>query len=300
MVNDSIYNDENINGIRVSKLIVDVASDILRDRLVDVIKSKSRDLNKADTQSYASLEDYLSKNQRNFHSDAYFYSDQLKNMYPGNKPVKTCAEFDLTLCLNLFRRLLHPPGRQVIHANASAVYTSPWSTEPSYNDTTLAANLVRLKIIRDLNYGHIHRSLSLRPNQMERLGAFENAKCPRGCSLVAKLEYAIYSMCKSEEQRVGYKAKINACLEQPISDPNVVDRYKELIRNLVAKDRDTTALILRQVEFLNITDEKILKIDKNNYEKIKTSMRNLFKMLDKMNVNYEQLVNKMYDISPSH
>ena len=301
MSNTALFDQEELNGIRVSKLIVDVASDILRDRIVDVIKSKARNFNKQDTQSYTSLDDYLTKKQAVFLVDTFFYPDQLKVMYPDNKPTKSSKEFDMTLCLNLFRRLLHPPWRNATPDNISPGHTSSWSTEPNHNDTSFASHLVRLKIIRDLNYGHIHRSLSLNQKEMERLETFKNANYSNDYSLLAKLEYSIYGLCKNVEQRTEYKTKIDACLEQPISEPKVVNHYKNTIETLVAKDRETNELFTKQIELLNIKDEKILAllkqnhdIDKNNCEQMKTNQQNLFKALGKLDVSYEKLLNKMY------
>ena len=299
----SPFSEEDLNGIRISKVIVDVAANILRDRLLDVIQNKAKAFNKHDPQTYTSLEDYLFKNKNAFKVDEYFYPDQLKVMFPENKPSKTAKEFDLTLCLNLFRRQLYPPYRNTTLTN-NADTNRPWSTEPNYSDTSFASHLVRLKLIRDLNYSHIHTSMRCVQKEMERFTKFEKIKYPKGYSLVAKLEYAIYGLCKSAEQRAEYKSRIDACLEEPICDQKSVDRYKSIIENLVAKDQDTNKLFLEQIELLHVKDNKILKlvqenraIAKNNYEKVKTNQINLFKVLDKLKINCAEIIEKVYDMS---
>jgi hypothetical protein len=301
----NVYPKENLNGIRISKIIVDVGTQILQERLIDVITNKEKEFekylrNKANV--YNSIGDYLEKRRTDFSNN--FFPDQIKAMYTNNKASKTSNEFDLTLCLNLYKDLLYSPKKR--NSSHGATVISAWSSEPAYDDESFTANLVRLKIFRDKNYGHISKSNSFNEKEMERLSTFESkkAKYPNGYSFLAKLEFAIYGLCKDTVQKNAYKNKIDECMQNAINDPKVVDRYKSLISNLIAKDQEANEMILKQIENLNEKDEKVLtlikenrQIGKNNYEKIKNNQKNLFKILNKLNINVEQLFDKIYDIS---
>jgi hypothetical protein len=118
----NVYPKENLNGIRISKIIVDVGTQILQERLIDVITNKEKEFekylrNKANV--YNSIGDYLEKRRTDFSNN--FFPDQIKAMYTNNKASKTSNEFDLTLCLNLYKDLLYSPKKRNSSHGATAL-----------------------------------------------------------------------------------------------------------------------------------------------------------------------------------
>ena len=201
-----LYSDEIINGVRISKILIDIGTELLQKRLIDIILNKN-DLYteyRQDTTSYRSLEHFLDANSREFKNIQYFFNTQIQTMYPNNVPTKSAAKFDITLCCNLYRHLLKPP----VGKNGSV---RGWNVIPLFDDTSPGANIIRIKFVRDINYGHVHK-LGCNIKDLERLETFYSKQKQNSLSLLAKLEHSIYGLCLDSVEKAKYESLITACL----------------------------------------------------------------------------------------
>ena len=91
----SIFNSENPftnevhNATRISFIVVDVAGEILRKKLEEIILYKNCSMTRirCDTNLYNNVKEYFEKNQNIFKDNSEFYADQINAMYPKNIPT---------------------------------------------------------------------------------------------------------------------------------------------------------------------------------------------------------------------
>ncbi|CAF0813865.1 unnamed protein product [Brachionus calyciflorus] len=87
-----------------------------------------------------------------------------------------------------------------------------------------------------------------------------------------------------------YNQEITRCLEESL-ESKTIDKYKEKISDLIAKDGKTTELIFRKISSLEIDIPEIKKHlkeankNKMDFEKAKVQLNNIFKILTKKNKN---------------
>jgi hypothetical protein len=275
----SILNSENPftnevhNAVRISLIVVDVAGEILRKKLEEIILNKNGSMSKIRcvTNSYNNVKEYFEKNQNIFKDNSEFYADQINAMYPKNIPTSNIVnneKFDITLCTHILSWLVIKP-------------LSGWSSkhEPQQNDTSFGANIVRIRLIRNINWAHVHK-FGMKDNEMKRFNKNDNS-----LSLLAKLESAIYSLCKDSNEIKDYKDKIDKCCSCEI-DEKKISTYKNKIANLVAKDLEFHEFLIKEIGengkisqvIINLINENNIN-DMKNFDRIKNLQQSLLQKL---------------------
>ncbi|XP_069103247.1 uncharacterized protein [Argopecten irradians] len=126
---------ETTNFARLSRLVLDVCSDILRDVLATHIPLPGL---------HAIL-----KSQKH-HLRQKLISRQLSILYPpGNVFLGTLKDLDFSLLYSLVRNI------QGINISP---HTKGWGKEPDATDRSLAANIDRLRVLRNEAYGHLPKA----------------------------------------------------------------------------------------------------------------------------------------------
>ena len=205
-------------------------------------------------------------------------------MYPKNHPATNVADngkFDVTLCSRILKYLILKPN-------------NGWNKEPSDDDESFAANIIRIKMIRNNNWAHVHQ-FGIADSEMKQLKYFNTNDYPRGFSLFAKLEYAIHKLCKDSKEIQYYEDRINACCNSEI-DEKTISKYKNEIANLMAKDLETHEFILKEAGERRKNDENIIrlieeskKINKNNFDQIKNIQEKLLKYFENIDTIFNSL-----------
>ena len=155
------FSSELQNSFRISKILIDIGGEVLRKLLENHILNKAKvlDLSRPECKS---IEEYFRQNGKIFKDKTNYFKNQIDTMYPKGVPTKNCEKFDISLCSNLLlNNLIEKPKNK-------------WSTDPLPNDNSIGANIMRLKIIRDINYAHVHR-LGCTSNDLKRLKEFPNS-----------------------------------------------------------------------------------------------------------------------------
>ena len=275
------YSLEDENSCRISKILIDVGGEVLRKQLEKHIlnESKSLDANRPECKS---VEEYFNQNAKTYKDKKKFFKNQIDTMYPKGTPTRSCEKFDITLCANLLlENLIRKPK-------------TGWPIEPLPNDNSIGANIMRLKIIRNVNWAHIHK-FGCTLNELKRLKEFSNTiECAKDFSILAKLEFAIYGLCSNKKEKKLYEKAIYECCNCSL-DEKTVTNLRDTINNLVAKDTETNEYILRTIEKLGETfganlgtklaDIKLLiqenrKLDKDDFNQVKTNQEKLFHVLN--------------------
>ncbi|XP_078614605.1 uncharacterized protein LOC144883817 [Branchiostoma floridae x Branchiostoma japonicum] len=130
---DPVYTPETSNGARLQALLIDEGTRLVR-KVFD---------NKVSKMNPPSLRDQLL--QQKSHLEVYLDPSQRKKVYPGGTTVvDSSKDFDLSLLSLLLGRLCHmrPP-------------TTGWGRPPPVGDKSPIAWIIRLRLFRNENYGHI-------------------------------------------------------------------------------------------------------------------------------------------------
>ena len=270
------FTDDVHNAIRISMIIIDVAGDILRNKLEEIICNKNNTFiyKRYDKKSYKDVQEYFEKNEYIYKYNSSFFEDQINAMYPNNNPAANVknGKFDVTLCSRILLNIVLRPKTDC-------------DGKPDDKDTSFGANIVRIKFIRDVNWAHVHK-LGIKDSETKRLSEHKNKNDYQRLSLLAKLEYAINSLCKDSNESKDYEKKIDKCCECEI-DGKKISYYKNKIANLVAKDLETHELIIKKLGEIGKNDENIIKLisedkklNKKNFDILKNFQQKLVKLLD--------------------
>ena len=270
------FTKEVQNATRISLILVDIGGDILRKRLHEIILNNNHQA-RFDKESYANVKDYFKRNERVYNDNSHFFKEQINAMYPNSNPatdIMNNEKFDITLTTLIFQKLVIKPS-------------SGWSSEnePRYKDKSLGANIMRIKMIRNVNYAHVHR-FGIKESEMKRLNDYNENDYPKGFSILGKLEYAIYSLCKDSKEINEYKGKIDLRCNSQI-DEAVVLNYKNKIANMIAKDTEFHEFLVKEIEKQGKQNETVIRLleetkrlDKKNFEKVKNSQLKLIKIFE--------------------
>ena len=272
------FTDEVHNATRISVIVVDVAGEILRKKLEEIILNirNIHSSNRYDRKSYNNVHEYFLTNQNIFKDNTLFYEEQINAMYPNRNPTAQIVnneKFDITLCTMILQNLVLKP-------------TSGWSTKkwPNHDDNSFGANIMRIKIIRNNNWAHVHK-FGMKDAELKR-SSFNKSCFPKNSSLLAKLEHAIYSLCNDSNEIEYYKKKIDKSCECEI-DEKKVKLYRNKIANLLAKDLETHEILIKEIGEIEKNNHIIINLinenktnDMKHFDKIKNLQLNLLKNLD--------------------
>ena len=185
--------NETTNYARLCRLLIDVSSSVLR----ETFEKKRPPGNLDNVLSSPPVHSTLQKLRRK----KVLNSLQWDKLYPAIKSSVSSKNFDITLLTVLLRSIcgLHPPA-------------TGWDNIPAVADTTLEADIVRIKYYRNTVYGHATK---------------------------ASVDDATFNQCWKEIQdalvRLGgveYQEAIDD-LKNQCMDPVSEEHYKELLKQCV-------------------------------------------------------------------
>lgn len=121
------------NGARVSRLLIDKGTKAVRNIFSSI-------------HAPATLNATLTSYRVFFNGLRYVNCSQMDILFPPSGVQSKAEDYDITLLFILLRNIcnLNPP-----------VSTGSWNTNPPVSDTSMEANLVRIKYYRNIVYGHI-------------------------------------------------------------------------------------------------------------------------------------------------
>ena len=121
------------NGARVSRLLIDKGTKAVRNIFSSI-------------HAPATLNATLTSYRVFFNALRYVNCSQMDILFPPSGVQSKAEDYDITLLFILLRNIcnLNPP-----------VSTGSWNTNPPVSDTSMEANLVRIKYYRNIVYGHI-------------------------------------------------------------------------------------------------------------------------------------------------
>ncbi|CAH1245627.1 DZIP3 [Branchiostoma lanceolatum] len=129
---DPVYTPETANGARLQALLIDEGTPLVRKVFDDKVK----------TMNPPDLRDQLLRQRNDL--EGYLDPSQLEKVYPGGGVANSSEHFDMSLLCLLLGRLCHmrPPK-------------TGWGEEPPVGDKSPIAWIIRLRLFRNDNYGHI-------------------------------------------------------------------------------------------------------------------------------------------------
>ncbi|CAF1235330.1 unnamed protein product [Didymodactylos carnosus] len=158
-------------------------------------------------------------------------------------------KFDLSSCYSILRNLTGEiPKKGRWDENLS-------SMDP--NDHSLAANFNRLRLIRNVNFGHL---ITLKLNDHD----YDYYK--------HELKRIITGLCDDQNMKEDYEKKIDSVLSSSYSDKEIFKKYREEIIDLMIGHKED---LIKEIEKLDIKDNNEYKQEiKSLYDLLKYSNDN--------------------------
>ncbi|CAF1550457.1 unnamed protein product [Didymodactylos carnosus] len=139
-------------------------------------------------------------------------------------------KFDLSSCFSILRGLTQEEP------------INGWWEEYSIgrNDNSLAANFNRLRLIRNVNFGHL---VAFKLND----GDYDYYK--------NKLKQIIIDLCDNQNMKQDYATKIDSVLSSSYSDKEIFKKYREEIIDLMIEHKEDLIKEIKEIEELNIKNK---------------------------------------------
>jgi hypothetical protein len=249
------YTEEFRNQVRIIKILIDIGTGVLKE-CFPILANKAF-ANKLYKDKRA-LFDKILKDPR-----VDLFDEQRKKLQTGD-----ISKFDITLFFVIYKHFLKRDSKEFEYVK-------------------------KIKDIRNECFGHIYHvgsgSSALQMlNENEEPPAKSNF--PNKDFVVKNLTYSFIGLIKIthsdfNQKIIELREKIRKCKEDRL-DSISVESYREKITNLIAQDRETSELILREISCLNIPAIKELiekgnKYNKKNFEEVKQQLKNIFVKLQK-------------------
>ena len=205
---------ETTNYARLCRLLVDVSAHILRETFDK--RRPTGDLHTvlSSPPVHAGLKSLLMKRILN--------PSQWGQLYPAIKSTVSSKNFDITLLMVLLRNIcgLVPPA-------------SGWDTLPTITDTTLEADIVRIKCYRNTVYGHANEASVDDPTFNQYWQDIQDALVRLGGAGYQSAIDDLKKECMDPDFEENYKELLKQCIKERWDE--ITELFKEAIANPTKK-----------------------------------------------------------------